>query len=113
MATGLRGSSCSACPGLALNADPLGEGMQPFHSPTPSANERRPKTLKTNPDTNPNPNFDIKSVQTQSKNAILVVFWAYWAGTTDGEVLVELNVAVPGCPQMQREKNETTLLPLQ
>lgn len=60
----LRGSSPSACQGLVLNANPLGEGMQPFHSPTPSTNELQPKTPKTNPNPNPNPdsNFDIKSV---------------------------------------------------
>lgn len=76
MAKRLHGSSSSACQGLALNADPLGEGMQPFHSPTPSTNELQPKTLNTNPNPNPNPdhNFDIKSVQTHSKHAILPGF---------------------------------------
>lgn len=39
-----------------------------------------------------------------------LVFWAYWAGTTDAEVVGELNVHIPGCPQTQRQKNETTLL---
>lgn len=45
--TELHGSSCSGCPGLVLNLDPLQKGLQPPHSPT---KELLPKT--------PNPNLN-------------------------------------------------------
>lgn len=77
VAKGLHGSSSSACQGLALNADPLREGMQPFHSPTPSTNELQPKTQNPNPNPNLDPHFDIKCVQTHSKHAILSVFLGF------------------------------------
>lgn len=59
-----------------------------------------------NSNSNPDADFDIKSVQTHSKHAIL----PGCLGTTDTEVEGELNVHIPGCPQTQRQKNETKLL---
>lgn len=97
VATGLHGSSSSACQGLALNADPLREGMQPFHSPTPSTNELQPKTqiptLILTLTLISNPFRRIQNMQSY------LVFWASWAGTLDAEVLGGLNVHIQGCPQ--------------